>query len=185
MNSRLFRRVFGAVMVMLAPAFFCAGCDGSGPGEVDDLWYHLFDTEYSWVIEATPSYFTTETPIDITVTVRPKESGIGCFSFIGENPDNGADGEMLSPVAGDVGTVVAPVTYVAGQPTTLTWRIQLNEANFSSSYDSVGFQLYAGFDSVMVDSTMYPLGAPELAARFGQDFISGFSRMLNLDPPEE
>ncbi len=62
-----------------------------------------------------------------------------------------------------------------------TW-LQLNDSPFD---DGVRFQFYAGFDSVMVDSTMYPLGAPELSAQFGSGYLPGFSRMLNLDPPEE
>ncbi len=185
MNPRLLKRLIAMVVAVLAPAVYFAGCGDPASLPPDDYWYHLFDTEFSWVIEATPAYFTTETPIDIAITVRPRESGVGHFSFIGENPENGADGEMLSPVTGEVGTVVAPVTYVAGQPTTLTWRIQLNEVSPNLPYDGVRFQLYAGFDSVMVDSTMYPLGAPELAAQFGSGYLPGFSRMLNLDPPVE
>ncbi len=185
MIPRSLKTSFGIMVTVLVVALYLTGCDGSGPGGRDDFWYHLFDTEFSWVIEPDPPYFTTETPVDIAITVRPRESGVGHFTFIGENPENGADGEMLSPVSGEVGTVSAPVTYVAGEPTTLVWRIQLNEVRPNLPYDGVRFQMYAGFDSVMVDSTMYPLGAPELSAQFGSGYLPGFSRMLNLDPPEE
>ncbi len=147
-----------------------------------DLWCHLMDTEFSWVIEASPPHFTTATPVDISVTVRPRESGVGHFTIIGENPENGADGVMLSPVTGEMGTVLAPVVFHAGEPTELTWRIQLNEIDSALPYQGVRFQFFAMFDSVMVDSTMYPLGAPELTAAFGSGYLPGFSTLFHLDP---
>lgn len=182
MTPRSCKRFFGVALAVWAPIVYFAGCDGAGPGEID-YYYHLFDTEFSWVIEATPPYFTTETPVDISVTVRPRESGVGYFTISGGHSNGTAAGDALAPVSGEVGTVVAPVEFAAGEPTQLTWRVQLNEVSPDLPYDGVRFQFSAGFDSVMVDSTMYPLGAPELTAQFGSGYLPGFSRMFNLDPP--
>ncbi|PJA76896.1 hypothetical protein CO151_01300 [bacterium CG_4_9_14_3_um_filter_65_15] len=167
MNPRLHKRLFGMVIAVLAPAVYFAGCGSPASLPPDNYWYHLFDTEFSWVIEATPPYFTTETPIDIAITVRPRESGVGLFTIWGGYSNGDMAGTALAPVTGEIGTVVAPVQFEAGEPTRLVWRVQLNEVSPGLPYDGVRFQFYAGFDSVVVDSTMYPLGAPELTAQFG------------------
>ncbi len=178
MKSILF--FFSMFTVLFLALLFLPACDGDGPGEVDDLWYHLFDTEFSWVLGASPPYFTTDTPVDISITVRPRESGVGHFTIVGNNPDNGADGTMISPVTGEVGSLNAPVIFEAGQPTQLTWRIQLNETD----RQSVRFTFFANFDSVMVDTVMYPLGAPELSAAFGSGYLPGFSTLFHINPEE-
>lgn len=183
MNSR-YRTIVGISFLFLLSASFVfnVGC-GETP-MAPDQWYHLMDTDFSWVIEASPPHFTTATPVDISVSVRPRESGVGHFTIIGGHSDGTMAGDLLSPVPGEVGTALAPVVFHAGEPTELTWRIQLNEIDSSLPYQGVRFQLYAGFDSVMVDSTMYPLGAPELIDAFGPNFIPGFSTLFHLDPEE-
>ncbi len=177
------RPILRLMAVMFLLLFLFAGCDGDGPGEVDDLWYHLFDPEYSMEVVSSPPYFTTENPVEITVTVHPRESGIGSFMIGGNNPDNGADGTMLSPVIGEVGTLSAPVTLEAGQPTQLTWQIQLNELP-ESGPQHVRFSFSAGFDSVLVDSTMYPIGAPELVHEFGSGYGTSIGTLFHLYPEE-
>ena len=184
MKSIFFKRPILRLMAMMFLLLFLfAGCEGDGPGEVDDLWYHLFDPEYSMEVVSSPPYFTTENPVEITVTVHPRESGTGRFWISGNHPDGTANGTLLSPETGEVGRLFSSVVLEAGLPTRLIWQIQLNEIN-ESLPQKVRFSFEAGFDSVLVDSTMYPIGAQELVHEFGSGYGTSIGTLFHLYPEE-
>ena len=182
-QHRLLVLIPARTIMVLSFILLLGACGKDGPTEG---WnpYHFFDLDFGMVMDASPPYYTTEVPIDVTVTVIPKNSGVGRFVIEGTGPSGGPLGEVLTPVSGELShghSVRAQVTYEAGKPTTLTWEVKIYPLD---RIDSTRFTFWAGFDSVVIDSTMYSIDAPEVVYQFDYDFISAFSGMLWLNPPE-
>ena len=179
-HHRLLVSIPARTIVVLSFILLLAACGTDGPDERWD-WYFMFDNDFGVVMDASPPYYTTEVPIDVTVTVLPKNSGVGYFSIAGTNGVGDPIGEVLTPAAGEFGWVSVPVVYEAWKERSLTWQVRIYQQD---KIDSARLTFWASFDSVVIDSTMYSIDAPEVAYQFGYDFIHAVSGMLWLNPPE-
>ena len=179
LRYRLRLGVVGLVLAGSLLSLLLAAC-GQKPFEGMD-WYIMFDKDFGVVMDASPPYYTTEDTIAVTVTVIPKNSGVGHFGIGGTGPAGGLLGEVLSPVTGEFGSLTAPVEFEAGKEASMTWRVKIYPLD---RIDSARLTLDAGFDSVVIDSTMYSIHAPEVTYQFGSGFIHAVSGMLWLKAPE-
>ena len=59
----------------------------------------------------------------LSVTVLPKNSGVGSFGIGGSGPAGGVLGEVLAPTRGEFGAQRVPVHFQAGKEATITWRV--------------------------------------------------------------
>ena len=179
-QHRLLPLIPARTIVVLSFILLLAACGTDGPDERWD-WYFMFDKDFGVVMDASPPYYTTEDTIAVTVTVIPKNSGVGHFGIGGTGPAGGLLGEVLSPVTGEFGSLTAPVEFEAGKEASMTWRVKIYPLD---RIDSARLTLDAGFDSVVIDSTMYSIHAPEVTYQFGSGFIHAVSGMLWLKAPE-
>jgi hypothetical protein len=114
---------------------------------------------------ADPERFVQGQPTVLTVQVRPLFSGTGFFALLGYGGGSPV-GHLESPVQAEVGVVVVPAAFTAGQTSTLACTLHVE-----TILDHIGIGVYAQFDSLVLDGKMYPVGSQEVHDRFGSDLL--------------
>lgn len=113
----------------------------------------------------TPRTFVPATTNTIQMRALPRYAGKGWFSLIGHGGGSPI-GRALSPIAGEIGLVSVPMTFAPDQEARLDWSITIE-----TSLDQVALTGVAQYDSVVIDSYMYPVTAPEVMSYFGYHMV--------------
>ncbi len=135
----------------------------SSPTDEDGyIPFELFDHELGFVFVATPAEIDPDSNM-IELAVRPTISGKGRFLVSGRG-DNGAIGQILSPVNQELGQVEFSVVFEEGKRVGVQFELAV-----LPSLQQVGFGCYAVFDSLLIDGAYYSVFSDESRRIIGWD----------------